>query len=137
MTFINEHGLFRGASAERWTVIGDQLQHATSRELANRLIEFVAEPEKLLREGERLPMSTEIVESRFGLYKQFERQHSKSGFTSLLACLPALLKPATPEGIRTAFARTSPQAVRDWTARHLAAPFPPVAKPPTPGTNPR
>jgi hypothetical protein len=116
---INEHGLFRGASAELRAVIGYQLQHPTSRQLAIRLIDFVAEPEKLLREGERLPMSTEILESSFGLYKQLERQHSKSGFTRLLACLPALLTPTTPEGVRRAFGRTTAKDVREWTAQHF------------------
>ena len=43
---------------------------------------FVHDAEQQLRDGERLPMSTEILESTFGLYKQLERQHSKSGFTS-------------------------------------------------------
>ena len=119
LTFINEQGLFRGASRELRAVIGDKLQHETSKELARRLVDFVAESEQPLREGERLPMSTEILESCFGLYKQLERQHSKSGFTNLLACLPALLKPTTPEGVTAAFARTSATDVTAWTQEHF------------------
>jgi hypothetical protein len=121
VTFINEQGLFRGASSELRSVIGDELEHATSKELAQRLIDFVAESEVPLREGERLPMSTEILESSFGLYKQLERQHSKSGFTSLLACLPALLKPTTSEGVTTAFGRTSHKDVTAWTTKHFGS----------------
>ena len=64
-------------------------------------------------------MSTEILESSFGLYKQLERQHSNSGFTSLLACLPALLKPPTPEAVKAAFERTSAQDVKEWTKKHF------------------
>ena len=119
VTFINEQGLFQGASSELRVVIGDELEHATSKELAQRLIDFVAESEASLGEGERLPMSTEILESSFGLYKQLERQHSKSGFTSLLACLPALLKPTTPESVTAAFARTSATDVTAWTQEHF------------------
>jgi len=119
VTFINEQGLFQGASRELRAVIGNKLEHGTSQELAQRLIAFVAESEKPLREGERLPMSTEILESSFGLYKQLERQHSKSGFTSLLACLPALLKPTTPERVKVAFARTSAEDVTAWTEKHF------------------
>jgi hypothetical protein len=119
VTFINQQGLFRGASNELRVVIGNELKHATSQELARRLIDFVAESEEPLREGERLPMSTEILESTFGLYKQLEGQHSKSGFTSLLACLPALLKPTTPEGVTAAFARTSAADVTAWTQEHF------------------
>ena len=33
-------------------------------------------------------MSTEILESSFALYKQLEKQHSKSGFTGLLLAYP-------------------------------------------------
>jgi hypothetical protein len=119
VTFINEQGLFQGASSELRAVIGKELKHATSKELAQRLIDFVAESEKPLGEGERLPMSTEILESTFGLYKQLERQHSKSGFTSLLACLPALLKPTTPANVMMAFARTSAKDVTTWTKTHF------------------
>jgi outer membrane murein-binding lipoprotein Lpp len=119
LTFINEQGLFKGASSELRAVIGDELEHATSKELAQRLIDFVAESEQPLRDGERLPLSTEILESSFGLYKQLERQHSKSGFTSLLACLPALLKPTTPESVTAAFNRTSAKDVTAWTKKHF------------------
>ncbi len=119
VTFINEQGLFQGAASELRAVLGDQLAHATSQKLARRLIEFVADSENLLREGERLPMSTEILESSFGLYKQLERQHSKSGFTSLLAGLPALLRPATSERVMEAFARTSMEDVTEWTKKHF------------------
>jgi len=101
-------------------VIGDSLQHDKSKELAKRLIDFVYEAEQQLRDGERLPMSTEILESTFGLYKQLERQQSKSGFTSLLACLPALLKPTTPDAVRTAFSRVSSKDVNAWVKKHFA-----------------
>lgn len=120
-TFLNKHGLFRGASAELRTVIGGQLKHSASRELAKRWMDFVAEPEKRLREGERLPMSTEIVESSLGLSKPLEGQPSKSGFTSWLACWPALLKPTTPAGVRRAFGRTSLKAVREGTSQHFSS----------------
>ena len=119
VTFINEQGLFKGASLELRAAIVEELKHGTSKELAQRLIDFVAESEKPLRDGERLPMSTEILESVFGLYKQLERQQSKSGFTSLLACLPTLLKPTTPERVMKAFARTSAEDVTAWTREHF------------------
>jgi hypothetical protein len=66
-------------------------------------------------------MSTEILESTFALYKQLERQHSKGGFTGLLADFGALLKPATNESIRRAFSTVSVKDVRHWTREHLGA----------------
>ena len=84
---------------------------------------FVRQSEEKLAEGQRLPLSTEILESTFGLFKPLERQHSKGGFTSLLAAFGALLKPATPESIRRDFARVSVKQMRDWVARNLKTTF--------------
>ena len=119
LTFINEQGLFRGAGAQLRTAMGVNLTHASSQELAQRLVDFVAAAEGQLKEGERLPMSTEILESTFALYKQLERQHSKGGFTSLLAGFGALLKPATDDSIRRAFSTVSVKDVRQWTRENL------------------
>jgi len=121
LTFINEQHLFKGAASGLQSVIGDSLEHAQSQELARRLIDFVQDAEQQLHAGERLPLSTEILESAFGRYKQLERQHSKSGFTSLLACLPALLKPTTAKGVREAFERVSAKDVKTWVQKHFSS----------------
>jgi hypothetical protein len=118
VTFINEQGLFRGVGLQLRATIGMPTS-AAARELAERLVQFVATAEDSLREGERLPMSTEILESTFALYKQLERQHSKGGFTSLLAGFGALLKPATDASIRQAFAQVSVKDVNRWTREHV------------------
>jgi hypothetical protein len=119
VTFINEQGLFRGAGAQLGVAMGTNLTHATSQQLAQRLVDFVTAAEGQLKEGERLPMSTEILESTFALYKQLERQHSKGGFTSLLASFGALLKTATDETIRRAFSTVSIKDVQQWTRENL------------------
>jgi len=121
VTFINKQGLFRGAGSRLGAAMGTNLKHAASRQLAQRLVDFVTAAEGQLKEGERLPMSTEILESTFALYKQLERQHSKGGFTSLLAAFGALLKPATDESIRRAFLTVSVKDVRRWTRDNLGA----------------
>jgi hypothetical protein len=125
ITFINEQGLTSG-TAERLAEELNPLQACDdSRAVAGQLLDFVRrfeskltldqKPDKVLR----LPLSTEILESSFGLYKQLERQHSKGGFTSLLAAFGALLKPVTPESIRCDFARVSVKQTRAWVAKNL------------------
>lgn len=121
VTFINEQGLYRGASEQLRKTMVVNSTFASSRRLAERLVAFVGEAEAFLQEGERLPMSTEILESSFALYKQLERQHSKGGFTSLLAAFGALLKTATEETVRRAFATVSTRDVHDWVRRSLGA----------------
>lgn len=119
VTFINQQGLFAGAGTQLAAAFGPELTHAASRQLAQRLVDFVTTAEGQLKPGERLPMSTEILESTFALYKQLERQHSKGGFTSLLASFGALLKPATDESLRRAFSTVSVNDVRQWVRKKL------------------
>lgn len=121
VTFINEQGLFRGASRQLRATLFADLRHPASRRLAKQLVQFVVAAEREVNRGERLPMSTEILESTFALYKQLERQHSKGGFTSLLAGFAALLTTSTPESIRKAFSTTTLNDVRRWVKENLGA----------------
>ena len=119
VTFINQQGLFRGAADQLSAQLESLRKCDSSRAIADRLLEFVRLSEQKLADHQRLPLSTEILESSFGLFKQLERQHSKGGFTSLLAAFGALLKPATPESIRRDFARISVKQMRTWVTTNL------------------
>jgi hypothetical protein len=119
VTFINEQGLSPGAANRLAGELESLLTCDDSRAVANRLLDFVRQCEEKLAAGQRLPLSTEILESTFGLFKQLERQHSKGGFTSLLAAFGALLKPATPASIRRDFARVSVKQMRTWVSQNL------------------
>ena len=119
VTFINEQGLSHGAAQQFGELVASELTDNASREVAHRLTAFLKESESQLREGERLPLSTEILESSFGLYKQLERQQSKGGFTSLLASFGSLLRPTTPESIRKAFSRVSVKDTQAWIKTHI------------------
>ena len=121
VTFVNEQGLFRGAARGMRAAMPVAVQHPAGRRMAARLIQFVRAAEKELKPGERLPLSTEILESSFGLYKQLEGQHSKGGFTGLVAALPGLLGPTTPESVRRAFERVSVKQMREWVKEKLGS----------------
>ena len=120
VTFISENGIFRGAAKEFKKLNRDHTQHATSRDLIQRSCTFLEKFEGPLKKNERLPMSTEILESCFGLYKQLEGQHSKGGFTQLLVAFGALLQPTTPESIRDDFQRVKIQDIKQWCAKTLS-----------------
>jgi hypothetical protein len=115
---INEQGLFRGTAHQFRSNIGN-LKSALSQRLSEQLIEFLTDTERQLKDGERLPLSTEILESSFALYKQLERQHSKGGFTSLLASFAALLRKPTAELVRSSFAHVSTKEVKQWVHENL------------------
>lgn len=105
LAFINRYGVYQGAAAKLQTEL-DELRttHPPDCELsaamAEKLIAFVKESQAKLPVGERAWLSTENLESLFGQYKRLEGQHSKGGFTSLIAALPMLLTHWTPTNVR-------------------------------------
>jgi hypothetical protein len=119
LKFINTQGVFRGATEQLRQTLTPDLQGPDSRHLAERLLAFVADAECQLREDERLTLSTEILESSFALYKRLERQHSKGGFTSLVAAFAGLLAKPTPALIRKMFSQVSTKDVQQWVQQHL------------------
>jgi hypothetical protein len=119
LKLINEQGLSRGTAQRLRAALDASAKDVASRQLADQLVAFVAAAEAELQPGERLPMSTEILESTFALYKQLEGQHSKGGFTGLLAAFAALLKPATEESVRRAFSKVPVKRLREWTKTNL------------------
>jgi hypothetical protein len=119
LTQINEQGLSRGTAKQFRLNVGE-LQYDLSKQLTEQLTDFLCDAESQLKEEEqRLPLSTEILESSFALYKQLERQHAQGGFTSLLASFAALLREPTPRLIRECFARVSARDVKQWVKNNL------------------
>jgi hypothetical protein len=78
----------------------------TAQQLGQDLARFVTEEARRLRRGERLPGSSEVLESCFGKYKTLERQQSKGGFTSLLLALAACVSERTEEVVQEALEGT-------------------------------
>ena len=70
--------------------------------MASKLIEFVKESE-----------------SSFGLFKRQEGQHSKGGFTSLVAAMPMLLTDWTAELVRKSLPAVSVIQMKHWLSKEL------------------
>jgi hypothetical protein len=92
---------------------------ASSRTLAQQLIGFVAEQTRNTRPAERLPGSTEVLESCFGRFKQLEKQQARSGFTSLLLGFGALVADTATEAVKQALAHSHTSQIMAWCKEHL------------------
>ena len=125
LTFINEQGVFRGAARQlrdhlrRLAAYQKGKRTQSSRQVMACLLGLVRPSEAKLTDGQRLPMSTEILESSFGLFKQREGQHSQGGFTSLIAGYGCLLHRTDPQSIRADFASVSVKSMRAWVCEKL------------------
>lgn len=86
---------------------------------ATELIQFVREQASVALPGERLPGSTDVLESCFGQFKVLEKDQAKGGFTSLLLGFGSLFVEATIGNVLAAMQRASTSHVRDWCAECL------------------
>ncbi len=87
--------------------------------IISSLIEFINSQSKLIRQHEKLPLSTEVLESLFSKLKNAERTQEKSGFTSMVLSLGAMLGPKTIQSISESLRSTPTRAVYEWAKEKL------------------
>jgi hypothetical protein len=117
--FVRRQGLYAGAERELAVLLADRLLAPATKGAAEELVAFVAEQSAAARPGERLPGSSEVLESILGAWKNFERQHAAEGFTGSVLALPAMLRDWTEPEILAALGATPTRLVREWVTTHL------------------
>ncbi len=124
LSFINSEGLSQGTSERLRGLLDEAMcgppdRHETVDRVADCLVEFVEHSELQLEDGERAWLSTEILESLFGRFKQLEGQHSKGGFTSLLAALPSICCPVDANQVRKRLLQVPTKKLKQWVKEHV------------------
>jgi hypothetical protein len=119
VAFVNRQGVYRGMGRVLRQQLPRVFTHASSRTLAKDLIGFVCRQARQAKPGERLPSSTEVLESCFGKMKQLEKQQARGGFTSLLVSFGALLADTTTKAVNAALQHSGTKAVLEWCKKHL------------------
>ena len=114
LTLLSTEGIFHGVPDRFQERMAGQARCEMCREPVAWTAKFLGEHEAKLQPGEQLPMSTEIVESLFGKFKQLERQHARGGFTGLLLTFPLFLRETTSEEVRESFASIKVADVKAW-----------------------
>lgn len=122
LKWINKQGLCPESGAELEAYLLAELgpiRGSLAAQLQDSLTNFVSQQASQLGPGDRAWLSSEAIESVFGLYKRREAQHSKSGFTGLVVSIPTLLKKWMPEDVREALTQTKNKHVKEWTNKHF------------------
>lgn len=117
--FIRRTGYSTDASRELSARLMPQVRTDAGQLLADELVAFVEQESSQARPGERLPGSTEVLESSFGKLKSLEGDQNKGGFTTLLLAYAALLSRTTPRIIKQALESTPLKLVKTWCATRL------------------
>ena len=85
------------------------------------ILAFIGEQEAAakLQPNERLPGSTEALESLFGKLKNIEGDHASQGFTPLILAAPAALGETSIDVVNAAMNTTKTHNVSHWIRQHL------------------
>ena len=123
-SFIRKEGYTSNTYEELQTKFDETGACPKSREaqcVKKELESFVQEQQKLCREGERLPGSSEVIESVFGKQKFLEGEQSKSGFTGLLLAIGAFVSGTSDTVIKTALETVKTKDVLNWSKEHIGS----------------
>jgi hypothetical protein len=116
VSYVGREGL-SASGAERVKAELGEARSAT--DLGRELVEFVKGQCQGLKEGERFPGSTEVVETCMGKLKRLEGEQSKGGFTGLLLGLAALVGKKDNRPVEELFKHAPTKDVLAWIKENL------------------
>jgi hypothetical protein len=119
VTFLRTHGLSRGCEAKLAAHLSSRPFAARHQKLETQFIGFARQQSTGAQPHERLVGSTEVLESLFGKWKTVERQESRSGITSLILSLGAMLGTWTTSRLQQALEKTPVKQVQSWCETNL------------------
>jgi len=96
------------------TVHNDQ-----ARQLREEVIAFVASQCEKVPAGERLPGSSEVIESLIGKGKRLEGQQSQSGFTRQILAMASSVVTVTEEVLQSALKQIGIKHLNAWCSENL------------------
>ncbi len=116
---VRRQGLYVGVGWDLARRRPAGLASASAQQLWQDIVRHVAQQAEQVRVGERLPASTEALESCFGKLKQLEKEHSRSGFTGLLLGLAAVVSRTTIDVVQAAQEHCPMKKVWRWCKQKL------------------
>jgi hypothetical protein len=119
LDFVRTEGLYRGAESDLQGRLARLPLGPIGTELGDDFSKFVASQASQLREGERLPACSEVIETCFGKFKALERDQGRGGFTGLLLGLAGCAAERSPEVVHEALQTVKTREVIAWIKTKL------------------
>ena len=114
-TYIRTNGYAIGVTEKIQQDFSVMNSCPASHQFQQKIMQAVFKEETKLRLDERLPGSTEILESLFGSFKYFEGEQSQSGFTTSILALAAMVSSTTNQDIQQAAEQTKVNDLKEWS----------------------
>jgi len=118
-SLVRREGYHAGSEDELRKLLPSVDPDSLAGRLSQQLSVFVGTQAALAGPQERLPGSSEVLESIIGKYKHLQGEHGQFGVTGMSLSVGAFTGRLTLEGIHTALTTISGKALRAWEATHL------------------
>jgi hypothetical protein len=118
--FMNIYNLKYNSYQKFNKLHGDELlkiKTDKAKKLANQILDFIKEQEKVCNKNERLLHSSQIIESLFGKLKFIEKEQSRSSFTSLILSVGAMVSKKTTSVIGKALEAVNVDMIYKWSKK--------------------
>jgi len=119
LDLIRRHGYCDATSQAIEPLLNPLCDSEQTQRLAAELIAQVQQECSKVREGERVPGSTEVLESSFGKLKSIEGSQAKTGFSGLILAWAALFGETTMATIKEAMQVVPGKLVKTWVKDNL------------------
>ncbi len=122
LRFSNRNGVYRGATNRLKKQLAHlDLQGEIVQKVYVQLVDVYQRCEKRLLASPyselRLLVSTEVLESTLGGFKKLQRQHTRGGFTSLLAALPTLMSKQNHNEVKRLLTKVNNKQWKEWVSK--------------------
>lgn len=112
--FVRKQGLYSNCQLDLEALLEGLAHTPRQKMVSTELITFVEKEGGACQPNERLLGSSEIIESVFGKLKRLEQDQAKSGFTSLLLSVAAMVSITTSDVVQVALETVSNKQVMLW-----------------------
>jgi hypothetical protein len=117
--YVRTEGIHRRAVSELRAQLKALGGGPLSRRFRVTLLASLRQQVRACRPGERLPGSSEIIESVIGQYKHLQGERSPHGLTAMVLSIAANVGERTTALVRTALEQISTSALFQWCRTHL------------------
>ncbi len=116
--YVRHQGI-HGKAAEELAALLPKTRSEPASSFRRQLLAFVREEAQQVREGERLPGSSEVLESIIGKFKAVAGERGQHGLTGLVLSIGALVGHMTIETVQAALGEVTNHDVWNWCQTHL------------------
>jgi hypothetical protein len=118
-SFVRKNGLYSDCHLELKDLMAFMAHTERNKKVREQLLAFVLEESLKAKPKERLLGSSEVIESVFGKLKRLEHDQAKSGFTSLLLSIAAMVSTTTKDVVEKALKTVPTKEIYGWCKKNI------------------